>query len=96
MSRAFVNEDRDDDLPRHHFVLPSRRSPSYDAAAAQLLLEAAREGILYDAEQATGLKWGDSQYRPHVERYLAAEEAKPEAEQDRRLIQVARRYLRAG
>ena len=96
MSRAFVNEDRDDDLPRHHFSLPSRRSKSFDAAAAQLLLQAARDGILYDAEKATGLVWGDPHFRPHVEQYLADEEARPEMEQDRRLIQVARRYLRAG
>ena len=94
MSRAFVNEDRDDDVPRHHFVLPSRRSRSFDAAAALLLLEAARDGILYDAEQATGLKWGDPQFRPHIERYLAEERARPEPEQDTRFIQVAKRYLR--
>jgi hypothetical protein len=94
MSRAFVREDRDDDVPRQQFSLPSARSPSYRAAAALLLLEAARDGVLIDAEKATGLEWGDRRFRAEVQRVLDAELGRPEEEQDRRLIQVARRYLR--
>jgi hypothetical protein len=96
MSRAFVREDRDDDVPRHHFTLPPRRSKSYRAAAAVLLLEAARDGILIDAERETGLQWGDPQFRDAVQHQLEEELSRPDEEQDRRLIQVARRYLRAA
>lgn len=94
MSRAFVREDRDDDVPRHHFSLPSTTSPSYTAAAALLLLEAARDGILLEAEKETGLEWGDPRFRDQVQHALDEELKRPELEQDRRLIQVAQRYLR--
>jgi hypothetical protein len=96
VSRAFVREDRDDDVPRRRFTLPPRRSKSFAAAAALLLLEAARDGVLYDAEKATGLVWGDPQFRQHVERYLDEALARPAPEQDDRFIKVARRYRRAG
>jgi hypothetical protein len=96
VSRAFVREDRDDDAPRRRYALPPPRSRSFATAAATLLLDAAREGTLYDAEKATGLRWGDPQFRPQIERILAAELARPLPDQDSRLIQVARRYLRAG
>jgi hypothetical protein len=94
MSRAFVKDD--DDLPEMRFTLPSRRHKSYDVACANALLEAARAGNTAAAEAATGYRWGDPHLKPHVELILQQEEARPEMVQDRRLIQLARRYLRAS
>lgn len=95
MSRAFVREN-DGYEPPVHFGLPPRDDPSYAAAAALVLLEAARDGIMLQAEEATGFKWGDPYLSKHVRRYLAKEEALPEAEQNHRFLQVARRYLLAA
>ena len=81
MSRAFVNEDA--------------AEPPYDAAAAFAMLEAARDGDTKSAEEATGYRWGAEPLRPHVERMLEQERDRPLAEQDRRLITVAKRFLRA-
>ena len=96
MSRAFVNEDAAgaDDAPR--FTLPAPDDPGYDAAAALAMLEGAREGHTRDAEEATGYRWGDVALVPHVQRMLDVELARPAEERDRRLVQVARRYLKAG
>ncbi len=94
MSRAFVKEDDDVYEPKHTFALPRRRSPGFKAAAALVLLEAARDNITDAAEEATGYTFGDDALKPHVQSILDAEEAKPELEQDRRLVQVARRFLR--
>ena len=94
MSRAFVKEDDGDVEPRINWGLPSRRDPGYDAAAALALLEGARDGVLSSAEDATGYRWGDVQLKPHVERLLNKELALEEELQNRRFIQVARRYLR--
>lgn len=94
MSRAFVKEDGDDVKPRVHFGLPPRRDPSFNAAAALVLIEAARDGYTELAEDATGYKWGDPALHPHVQRLIEKEERRPEAEQDRRFLQVARRFLR--
>ena len=44
MSRAFVNEDAGSPGPSRRFVLPPRDDPGFNAAAAEALLEAAREG----------------------------------------------------
>ena len=91
MSRAFVDDDRDDaGRPRREFDLPPRDDPGFDAAAARALLEAARDGVTGDAEQATGFYWGDASLKPHVEaiRDLAA------ADGDERLQQLAERYLK--
>lgn len=91
MSRAFVDDDRDDaGRPRREFDLPPREDPGFDAAAARALLEAARDGVTGDAEQATGYYWGDEALKPHVEaiRKLAA------AEGDERLEQLAARFLK--
>jgi hypothetical protein len=49
MSRAFVNEDSGANAPGTRFVLPERDDPSFDATAAEVLLEAARSG---DTESA--------------------------------------------
>jgi hypothetical protein len=91
MSRAFVDDDRDDaGRPRREFDLPPREDPDFDAAAARALLEAARDGVTGDAEQATGYYWGDAVLKPHVEaiRDLAASEG------DERLQQLAERDLK--
>ncbi len=94
MSRAFVKED--DYVPPRRFSLPEEGEPGYAQAAAQALLEGAREGVTSEAEAATGYRWGDAELAPHVRRLLEQEEARPEEAQDRRLIQLARRYLRSG
>jgi hypothetical protein len=96
MSRAFVREDRDDNTQPLRFTLPPRRHPSFRAAAAMALLDAAYAGQTSAGEEATGHPWGDPALAAEVQRILAEEEARPEGEQDRRLIQVARRYLRSS
>lgn len=94
MSRAFVKED-DGDVKRHiDFGLPSRQDKSYASASALVLIEAARDGFLAEAEDATGYKWGDPYLRPHVQKVLDKELERPEDEQDRRFIQMARRFIR--
>lgn len=94
MSRAFVKEDDGDAKPRRTFGLPSRRDRSYAAASALALIEAARDGYTEDAEEATGYKWGDPHLHPHVEKLMEKELERPEEDQDRRFIQMARRFLR--
>ena len=89
MSRAFVNEDAAGG-PRKDFHLPPRDDPGYDAAAAQVLLEAARGGDTASAEDATGFRWGDPALAAHVKRI--GREA--ERAGDDRLAQLARRFLR--
>ena len=90
MSRAFVNEDAGGwGSSGRRFTLPSRDDPAFDAAAAQALLDAAREGDTGSAETATGYYWGEPRLRPHVARILA----RAEAEGDERLEQLARRFL---
>lgn len=89
MSRAFVNEDAGGG-PRRDFHLPPRDDPGYDAAAAVVLLECAREGDTASGEEATGYRWGDAALAAHVNRIRA------EADKagDERLAQLARRFLR--
>jgi hypothetical protein len=90
MSRAFVNEDAGSGNPLKRYILPPRDDPSFDAAAANLLLEAAREGDTASAEQATGYYWGEPKLREHVRRILG----RAEKSGDDRLEQLARRFLR--
>ena len=91
MSRAFVDDDRDDaGRPRREFDLPPRDDPGFEAAAARALLEAAREGVTGDAEQATGFYWGDAALRVHVE--VIRKEATRDG--DERLEQLASRFLK--
>jgi hypothetical protein len=91
MSRAFVDDDRDDaGRPRREFDLPPREDPEFDAAAAHALLEAAREGVTGDAEQATGYYWGDAALKP----YVAAIRDEAERSGDERLQQLAERFLK--
>lgn len=94
MSRAFVNEEAASEPPRR-FALPAVDDPGYAAAAAFAMLEAGRDGDTRSAEEATGYRWGSSELRPHVERLLEKEQARPLAEQDARLMTMARRFLRA-
>ena len=91
MSRAFVNEDAGpwDDSSRR-YVLPDRDDPDFDAAAAEALLDAARDGQTGSAEMATGYYWGEPRLRPHVQRIL---ERAVESD-DERLIQLAERFLK--
>ena len=90
MSRAFLRDDPPDLRPTLNHRLPPRDDPGYDAAAALALLEGARVSEVLAAEEATGLRWGESRLRPHVERIL--EEAR--RLRDDRLEQVAERFLR--
>ncbi len=90
MSRAFVNEDAGAGGPQKRYILPARDDPTYDAVAAEVLLEAAREGDTASAEQATGYYWGEPALREHVRLILA----RAEREGDDRLEQLARRFLR--
>jgi hypothetical protein len=94
MSRAFVREDAGDHEPEMRFSLPPRDHPAYPAEAAMALLDAAYAGHTSAGEAATGYRWGDAELRPEIRRILEEERAKPELEQDRRLIRLARRYLR--
>ena len=89
MSRAFVKEDAGG--PERRYSLPARTDPSYDAAAAQALIEGANVGDSYSAELATGYRWGEPKLRPQVERILA--DAKSEGNE--RLQQLAERFLRS-
>jgi hypothetical protein len=89
MSRAFLRDDAEGEMPRRHYDLPARDDPGYDRAAARARLEAARVGETQLAERATGYYWGEPVLRPYVE--VVLQEA--EAAGDDRLEQVARRFL---
>jgi hypothetical protein len=90
MSRAFVNEDAGAGGPVKGYGLPPREDPGFDAAAAAVLLEAAREGETSSAEQATGYYWGEPKLRDHVRQILL----RAQRSGDDRLEQLARRFLR--
>ena len=89
MSRAFLRDDAEGEMPRRNYDLPEREDPAYDAAAARALLEAARVNETQLAERATGYYWGEPLLRPYVETILG----EAERAQDDRLEQVARRFL---
>jgi len=89
MSRAFVNEDAAGG-PRKDFHLPARDDPGYAAAAASVLLEAARGGDTASAEDATGYRWGD----PALAAYVKQIGRDAEKGGDDRLAQLAKRFLR--
>jgi hypothetical protein len=91
MSRAFVKEDAGSwGDPGKRYSLPPRDDPSYDEAAAEALLEAARAGDTGSAESATGYYWGERKLRPFVEKILT----RAESEGDERMAQLAERFLR--
>lgn len=92
MSRAFVNEDHEPPRKTGRYELPDAGDPGFKAAAAALLLEAARVSEISDAELATGLKWGDASLVGEVERIRAGAVSSG----DDRLETVAARYLRAA
>jgi hypothetical protein len=92
MSRAFVNENSHWGDPSRRISLPDRDDPKFDEAAAEALLEAARDGQTGSAEMATGYYWGEPRLNSHVQRIL--ERASKEG--DERLAQLAERYLRKG
>ena len=90
MSRAFLRDDAEGEMPFRDYGLPDRDDPEFDRVAARALLEAARVGETQLAERATGYYWGEPRLRAYVEEILAeAERAK-----DDRLETVARRFLR--
>jgi hypothetical protein len=90
MSRAFLRDDAEGEMPRRNYGLPPREDPEFDRIAARALLEAARVSETQLAERATGYYWGEPKLRPYVEEMLA----EAEKAQDDRLEQVARRFLR--
>jgi hypothetical protein len=91
MSRAFVKEDAGAwGDPGKRYSLPERDDPSYDQAAAEALLEGARDGDTGSAESATGYYWGEKKLRPYVEIILK----RAQSEGDERLAQLAGRFLR--
>jgi hypothetical protein len=90
MSRAFVNEDAGQwGNPGRRFDLPDRDDPGFDKAAAEAMLEAAREGDTGSAEMATGYYWGEEKLKPYVRDILA----RVHDEDDERMIQLAERFL---
>jgi len=91
MSRAFVNEDAGGGR-EPVFNLPDPDSPYYDEAAAWALLQGADQGDSVSAEVATGYRWGEERLVPHIRKILERAE---EEDQDR-VAQLARRYLRAA
>lgn len=90
MSQAFLRDDAEGEMPRRNYALPDRDDPSYDRAAAQALLEAARVNETQLAERATGYYWGEPKLKPFVEELRA----QAERDGDDRMEQLARRFLR--
>ena len=90
MSRAFVNEDSESNKPGTRFVLPDRDDPTFDAVAAEVLLEAARNNDTASAERATGYYWGEPKLHEPVRKILA----RAQQSGDDRLESLARRFLR--
>lgn len=91
MSRAFVNEDADE-TPPPRYDLPEPDSDFYPEASAWALIQGADAGDTRSAETASGYRWGDPLLVPHIERILE----RAREEDQRRVAQLARRYLRAA
>lgn len=91
MSRAFLRDDAEGEMPFRDYGLPAdREDPDFDRIAARALLEAARVGETQLAERATGYYWGEPRLKPYVETILA----EAERASDDRLEVLARRFLR--
>lgn len=75
MSRAFLRDDAEGEMPRRNYDLPHPDDPEFDRAAARALLEAARVNETQLAERATGLYWGEPRLHPYVKEILAEAEA---------------------
>jgi len=88
MSRAFLRDDAEGEMPRRNYALPERDDPEYDRAAARALLEAARVNETQLAERATGYYWGEPRLRPYMEDLRA----EAEAAHDERGEQLAKRF----
>lgn len=91
MSRAFVNEDAAGG-PEPRYDLPEPDSPVFEEAAAWALIQGADQGDSRGAERATGLRWGEPRLVPHVRTILK----RAQEEDQTRVAQLARRYLRAA
>lgn len=89
MSRAFLRDDAEGEMPRRNYNLPERDDPDFDRVAARALVEAARVGETQLAERATGYYWGEPKLKPYVAKLL--EEAI--ADRDDRMEQLARRFM---
>ena len=89
MSRAFLRDDAEGEMPRRNYNLPERDDPEFNRVAARALLEAARVGETQLAERATGYYWGEPVLRPYVQELLV----EAEREHDDRLEQLARRFV---
>jgi hypothetical protein len=89
MSRAFLRDDAEGEMPRRNYNLPERDDPDFDRVAARALLEAARVGETQLAERATGYYWGEPGLRPHVQELLN----EAVRTNDERLEQLAKRFL---
>jgi hypothetical protein len=90
MSRAFLRDDAEGEMPRRNYGLPERDDPEYDRVAAKALLEAARVGETQLAERATGYYWGEPVLKPYVAELLQ----KAIASNDDRLETLAERFLK--
>lgn len=90
MSRAFAKED--DSLPEPDYRLPDPEAEYYDEAAAWALIHGADAGDTKSAEVATGYRWGEPVLVPHVQAILE----RAEADDELRVAQLARRFLRAA
>jgi hypothetical protein len=89
MSRAFLRDDAEGEMPFRNYHLPPPDDPDYDRDCARAMLEAARVNETQLAERATGYYWGEARLKPFVQEILVeAEQAK-----DDRLEQLARRFL---
>jgi hypothetical protein len=75
MSRAFLRDDAEGEMPRRNYGLPPRDDPDYDRIAAREMLEAARVNETQLAERATGYYWGEPVLKPYVAIILAEAEA---------------------
>lgn len=89
MSRAFVNEDAGNE-PEPSYDLPEPGSDYYDEAAAWALIQGADAGDSRSAERATGYRWGEPALVEHVRAILE----RAERDDDLRVAQLARRFLR--
>lgn len=89
MSRAFVREDQDDQPLDYR--LPEPGSSYFDESCAWALVSGADAGDTRSAELATGYRWGEPRLAPHVRVILD----QAEAEDQYRIAQLCRRFLRA-
>ena len=90
MSRAFLRDDAEGEMPRRDYGLPERDDPDYDRVAAHALLDAARVNETQLAERATGYYWGEPGLHDYVREILEL----AQRDGDDRMEQLATRFLR--